>query len=231
MKRLIVAGLFLIASVLHAELRTFTDQFGRTITAEIVSVELDQVRIRREDGQIFTLSISKLTEEDQKFIKQWAAKTPSASAAKAEEKSTPDSTKLLVTLSKGKFGSRTITKYESYVHKHEDWGYNIQLTNQELRLIENLRVEYNLFTRTYADTPSATVLKGKKSIKEIPSRETDSFRTSTAEVCKHRGSYGYSNYSGEMKGIWVRIYVEGQLLIEQSSPETLMTTEKWSKVD
>jgi len=228
MKRLIAAGLFLIASVLHAEPRTFTDQFGRSITAEIVSVEVDQVRIRREDGQIFTLSISKLSEEDQKFIKQWAAKTPSASTAKAEEKSTPDSKKLLVTLSKGKFGSRTISQYESYVHKHEDWGYNIQLTNQDLRPIENLRVEYNLFSRTYADTSSPTLLKGKKTIKAVPSRETESFRTGTAEVCKHRG---YGNYSGEMKGIWVRIYADGQLLIEQSSPETIMTTEKWSKVD
>ena len=231
MKRLIAAGLTLIASVLHAEPRTFTDQFGRTITAEIVSVEADQVRIRREDGQVFTLSASKLTENDQKFIKQWVAATPSAPAEpKTEIKSTPDPKKLLVGLSKGKFSSRTLTKYDTYVHKHEDWGYSIQLTNQNLRALENLRVEYNLFARTYADTSSPTLINGAKTIKAIPSRGSEVFRTGTAEVCKSRDtSYGY-NAGGEMRGIWIRIYVDGELLIEQSSPDSLMTSEKWTKV-
>lgn len=230
MKRLIAAGLFLIASVLHAELRVFTDQFGRTLTAEIVSVEGDQVRLRREDNQVFTLAISKLTEDDQKFIKLWAAALPATPASKAEEKSAPDPKKLIVALSKGKFSSRTLTKYDTYVHKHEDWGYSIQLTNQNLRSFENLRIEYNLFARTFADTTSPTLISGSKTIKVIPSRDSEVFRTGTAEVCKSRDtSWGY-NSSGEMRGIWVRIYCDGQLIIEQSSPESIMTSEKWSKI-
>jgi hypothetical protein len=33
-----------------------------------------------------------------------------------------------------------------------------------------------------------------------------------------------------MRGIWIRLYSDGKLLIEQSSPESLMTSEKWTRV-
>ncbi|MDF3058603.1 MAG: hypothetical protein K0R17_2818 [Rariglobus sp.] len=224
MKRLF-AFAFLFAAVLQAEPRTFTDQFGRSITAELLSVEGDNVRIRREDGQLFTLSISKLTEADQKFIKDWAAKP-----APAEEKSTPDPKKLIVGLSRGKFSSRTLTKYDTYTHKHEDWGFSIQLTNQHLRPVENLRVEYNLFARTYSDISSPTMITGSKVINAIASRGSETFRTRSTEVCKTKDTYFGYNSGGEMRGIWIRIYADDQLLIEQSSPESLMTSDKWTKV-
>ncbi|HEY8932555.1 MAG TPA: hypothetical protein VIM44_04495 [Rariglobus sp.] len=230
------AALILCAGLLHAEPRTFTDQFGRTITAELISVDGDQVRIRRDDGQIFTLAASKLTEDDQKFIQNWAAtqsKTAAsapASADKSDEKFIPDPKKIVVTLSRGKFDSRTIAKYENYSHKHEQWGYSIQLTNQHLRAVPKLRIEYNLFARTYADTSSPTLITGSKTIDTIPSRGSEVFRTGTAEVCKHRDTYYGNNYSGEMRGIWIRIYVDGQLLIEQASPDSLMQSEKWTNV-
>ncbi len=225
----LLAGVFLFSATLHAEFRTFTDQFGRTVTAEIVSVEGDQVRIRREDGQIFALSSSKLTEADQQFITNWAAANPATSATKpaAEEKFTPEAQKIVVNLSRGKFGSRTLDKWDGYVHKHEDWGYSIQLTNQHLRSVDNLRIEYNLFARTFSDTSSPTLITGSKTIKTIASRDSEVFRTGTAEVCKRRG-IDYGNEGGEVRGIWYRIYIDGKLLIEQSSPESLMKDEKWT---
>ncbi len=232
LKGLIVAGALLFASVLHAEFHTFTDQFGRTVTAEIVSVEGDQVRILREDGQRFALTTSKLTEGDQKFIQKWVAANPSASpkpsGAAAEEKFTPDPTKLVLNLSRAKFDSHTLYKYEGYSHKHENWGYSIQLTNQHSRPLENVRVEYNLFARTYSDSPTPTLITGAKTIKSLASRDSESFRTGSAEVCKLKGFYSGSE-GGEMRGIWIRIYIGKQLLIEQSSPESLMKDEKWSK--
>lgn len=33
-----------------------------------------------------------------------------------------------------------------------------------------------------------------------------------------------------MRGIWYRVYADSQLIIEASSPDSLMTTEKWTKI-
>ena len=230
MKRFLAAFL-LCTGQLSAEPRTFTDQFGRSITAELISVEGDSVRIRRDDGQVFTLAASKLTEADQKFIKDWNATQPGSTAAdKPEGKLTPDPKKIIVNLSRGKFSSVTLTKYDYYTHKHEQWGYSIQLTNQHLRAVESLRVEYNLFARTFSDVSTPTMITGAKNIKAIPSRGSEVFRTGTAEVCKTRDTYYGNNSGGEMRGIWIRIYADGQLLIEQSSPDSLMQSEKWTKI-
>ncbi len=229
MKRLLALLVFGV-SLLHAEPRTFTDQFGREIIAELISVEGDQIRIRRADGQIFTLSASKLTEADQKYIKTWAAARPESKPEVTVEKSAPDPKKLIVNLSRGKFSSITLYKYDTYTHKHEQWGYSIQITNQHLRPVENLRVEYNLFARTFADTTSPTLITGAKTLKIIPSRESEVFRTGSAEVCKTKDTYFGNNTSGEMRGIWYRIYADGQLLIEQSSPDSIMRDEKWTKI-
>jgi hypothetical protein len=231
MKRL-VATLILFAGILHAEPRAFTDQFGRSITAELMSVDGDQIRIRRDDGQIFTLSASKLTEDDQQYIKTWAASSPSASPSEktATVKATPDPKKLVVGLSRAKFNTRVITKFDTYVHKHEDWGYSIQLTNQNLGPLQNVRVEYNLFARTFSDSSSPNLINGSKNFDALASRASQTFRTTTAEVCKTKDTYFGMNSGGEMRGIWYRIYVDGELLIEQSSPESLMQNEKWTKI-
>jgi hypothetical protein len=229
MKRLF-AVLFFGLTLLHADPRTFTDQFGREITAQLISVDGDQIRIRRDDGQIFTLSASKLTDADQKYIKQWAASQPAAQPSPGVEKSTPDPKKILVNLSRGKFETRTIMKFDSYTHKHEQWGYSIQITNQHLQPVSNLRIEYNLFARTFADTSSPSLISGTKTIETLASRRSEVFRTTSAEVCKTRDTYFGYNSQGEMKGIWLRIYADNQLIIEQSSPESLMKDEKWSKV-
>lgn len=217
-------------SLLHADPRTFTDQFGRAITAELISVDGDQISIRRDDGQLFTLAASKLTEEDQNYIKAWVAKQPSRVSAANVGKSSPDPKKILVNLSRGKFETRTITKYDSYIHKHEQWGYSIQITNQHLQPLGNLRIEYNLFARTFADTSTPSVITGSKILEVVGSRRSEVFRTRSAEVCKTKDTYFGYNSQGEMRGIWLRIYVDDQVIIEQSSPESLMKDEKWTKI-
>ena len=53
-------------------LHTFTSKSGKKIKASIVSVANDQVRIKREDGQMFTTSISIYIDEDIAYIRGWA---------------------------------------------------------------------------------------------------------------------------------------------------------------
>jgi len=219
--------LLLTTALLAAAPRTFTDQMGRTISAEIVSVQNDQATIRRTDGQTFTLAISTLSDDDQKYIRDWSAAQPAPKPA-AEEKPVVDPKKITVGLSRGKFDSHTLYKYEGYIHKHEDWGYTVQITNTHLRSLEKIRLEYNLFARTYSDVSSPTLVSGSKTIDTLKTGGSEIFRTRTAEVCKRKDIY-YGNEGGELRGIWIRLYVDNQLVSEQSSPDSLMTKEIWSK--
>lgn len=63
--------------------RTFTDNAGRKVEAELVAVENDTIRIRRADGQVFTLPLATLSAADQTFVQQWKAKAPMAAPAPA----------------------------------------------------------------------------------------------------------------------------------------------------
>lgn len=223
-------ALFLFSSALLVSApRTFTDMQGRTITAELISVQNDQVTIRRTDGQTFTLGIATFGEADQKLIHDWAAEQTAKKPA-VDDKPVIDPKKLTIGVSRGKFDSHTLAQYEGYVHKHEDWGYTVQVTNTHLRSIEKIRVEYNLFARTFSDVSSPTMISGTKAVSTLKTGAFETFRTFTAEVCKRKDSY-FGNESGELRGIWVRLYVGDQLVTETSSPESLMTKERWTKPD
>jgi len=60
------AGLYFSANPLSA--RTFTNQSGKKIEAEIVSVKDDNVTIKMANGKIFTLGIASLSKADQDYI-------------------------------------------------------------------------------------------------------------------------------------------------------------------
>jgi len=84
MKRAFTLLLCLGLMLPSASARTFTDNSGRKVEAEIVAVENDNIRIRRADGQIFTLPLATLSAADQTFVQQWQAKTPMAAPTGAK---------------------------------------------------------------------------------------------------------------------------------------------------
>ena len=57
----------------HGQARTFRDDQGRQIEADLISCKDGQVTIRKA-GKDFTLPISKFSGEDQTYIAEWAAK-------------------------------------------------------------------------------------------------------------------------------------------------------------
>ena len=83
MKKARVLLLCFTVTLTPAFARTFTDNAGRKVEAELVAVESDKIRIRRADGQIFTLPLATLSAEDQAFAAQWKAKAPIAPAKPA----------------------------------------------------------------------------------------------------------------------------------------------------
>ncbi len=55
----------------QAEVREWTNENGVSISAELVSVEADTVRIRRQsDGRVFSIPIATLSQADQAFVEQ-----------------------------------------------------------------------------------------------------------------------------------------------------------------
>lgn len=235
-----LAALTLPPQAAVAESMALTDILGRTIRAEPVALEGDALKIRREDGREFTIELKSLVDDDQAKIRRWSAAQSQAAleppgveatTAKTEKpekpKYVPDMSKLLLALSRFKGETTTIAKFEGYSHKHEMWGYSFQVTNRNLQPLDKVRIEYNLFARTFADSGTPSVIAGSLDLPAIGSNRSESSRTRTAEVCKHKG-FDIANSGGELRGIWVKLYVDNKVVQEQISPESLKT-ESWTK--
>ncbi|WP_193212910.1 SHD1 domain-containing protein [Luteolibacter marinus] len=54
-----------------AESHVFTDTSGRKVTAELLSVSEESIRIQRNDGKIFTIAIDTLIEDDRDYVEEW----------------------------------------------------------------------------------------------------------------------------------------------------------------
>lgn len=213
----------LVGAPLAAEPRTFTDQFGRTIKAEVLSVDVDIAKVKREDGQIFDLPIAKLSEEDQAWLKTW--KSPAATETKPKA-FTPSPGNVTISASRGKFDSDTTSQSAYYKEAYEEWGFSVQLTNTTLYPIENLRMEYKLYGRLYGGS-SEKEQRGVKAIETLGARKSTVFRTKTFRVYKFRSSDGSYTYNGGVTGIWARLYFGDVLLGEYVSPENLKTKQSW----
>ena len=81
---LILALSFLgLTGVTHARLWTSND--GKTLEADWISAAQDQVTLKRPDGHVFTLALSRLSAADQTWVKQQAAAPPAVAAVKPIE--------------------------------------------------------------------------------------------------------------------------------------------------
>lgn len=80
------------ATATAEELRVFTDKSGRTLKAEFVSFKDDQVTMKREDGQVFTLSADTFSAEDNLYFRQKVnAQTGSEVKASGRPEAPPNS--------------------------------------------------------------------------------------------------------------------------------------------
>lgn len=241
---LVVAPLAFVAAS-RAEVRTLTDKQGRTIKADVIAVENDVVKIKRDDGRSFDLPLNLLTDEDQAALRDWAKKQESIIPAGAIES----------VFGRGKFNSvklppesvmRSYTDGTQEVagtinRTNEDWGYNVTLTNRLSRPLKNIRVEYRLFMKpdtAPGNDKGPVALKktsGSHSIPEIAARSQALFKTTTVRTLKTelRGDVSWAKTGGQgrmsdsLHGIWARIYVGDQLVSETSTPDTLMSKETW----
>lgn len=229
MKRplLLLALLCACAASLLAETRTLTDQFGRSITAELIELNGNTIKIRREDGVVFNLPLENLSVEDQRAIRAWAA----SQAKQAEAEFEPDPKLLPCSLSRVKLKTTTLSQYGAeYKYVSELWGYSIQLTNKHLVPVDNLRVEYNLTGTNAYYVSSTDKINGTLKFDALRPNETSSLKTKGIEIRKEKSTY-WGNNGGDVNGIWIRVYYKDKLIHDIASPESLKTTESWRRVD
>ena len=218
-----------------AEMRTLIDQLGRSIKADVISVEAGIVKIKRADGILFDLPLKNLSDDTQAELKAWAAQnTATASAASKAAPETvvfiPTEKSITMAVNRGKFDVDIAYKSEYSQDSYEEWGYNIQLTNTTLYPIDKLRIEYNLFGRRYSGSEQS-VKVGSQTVEPVGSRKTISFRTSKSFRISKWKTQDTKAYGGQLTGVWVRLYHGNTLLQEYSSPESIRTKEKWATND
>ncbi len=68
-----------------SDARTWTDVQGRTIEARLINADATAgtIKIERADGAHFTLPVSRLSAQDQVFVREWTARQAPAPAAPA----------------------------------------------------------------------------------------------------------------------------------------------------
>lgn len=231
--------LVISAARVHAEIQTLTDNQGRSIQADVISVSGDQVKIKRADGQTFNLSLASLSDDDQKNLKAWAAKEATkslpADALQVElSRAKFDTVKkdVDVTLTTGGIvkNGRTLTE--------EKWGYSVTITNRTSQPLEQLRAEYILFATVddiqVKEKQGLKKKRYKSPVETIPELGKTTFRTETISAIKSKyngnivaAKSGDSASRETLHGVWMRIYRGDALICETSAPESLRTTEKW----
>jgi len=215
----------------NAEVQTLTDKQGRSLKADVLSVENGKVKIKREDGQTFDLPLESLADADQRQLKAWAAANP--------PKLGPDAIQLQfsrvkVSTEKEEQSGGAVTAYK------DQWGYNLTLANRTSRELGDVRAEYILFVKQDLGPGSKEKDPGFRRVKQmtksdpIPIHGNVSFRTETVTSYRYVLAPGWV-WSGStnkpirdtLHGMWLRIYVGNELIVEKITPEDLSKTEKW----
>lgn len=75
------SGLLLVSFSLAGEMRTWTNQEGRTIEAEILSLEGDIATLKMTNGRKYEVPLSSLSESDATFARQWKAEQDALASA------------------------------------------------------------------------------------------------------------------------------------------------------
>lgn len=243
--RLALVGLILTcASQLSAEVMTLTNTQGKSLTADIIAVESDHVKIKREDGQAFSIPLDSLRLADQKRVVQLAQKMAAEEAAKPLApdaikvelsrkifKTTSQKEDIKLTTGATVHGGATITQ--------ENWGYSLTLTNHTAKPIQGLHTEYRLFATVdeLSVADDKLVLKKKAYTTPIdPIKEMNKITVNTESISTTKTALSgniYSSKSGRnesgerLYGIWLKIFKGDQLVYELAMPESLRTKQKW----
>jgi hypothetical protein len=182
--------------------REFTDTQGRKLDAEIVSVTGDTVALLRAgEKRPIGAKIALFSEGDQKFIREWAAANIKYSFDVAYSKKKLD-------VAKQRSGPETFIT--------ERWAYKIDLKNRVATELNDLRVDYWIFTKADDGKGKGTArlqTSGTTKIASVKGSSATTFETEPVEINKTQldGGWVYADgtnprFADGMGGLVVRVF-------------------------
>jgi len=197
----LLSVLFILCLPAGAELRTFKNDKGVEIKAEIISATATQAELKREDGKPFTVAIKTLSEADQQWIAEWAK--------------THKHFKLQVAANVKKGNTREADG-DGFADKSKgnDCWYDIILKNTAPEALTGVRVEYIAFA------PSGASICGAKDVAAIPGGKISEFLTAklfvpqeaqTVRTPTANGSATVTRYvESSLAGLHAELFLEGK---------------------
>lgn len=185
---------------LRAEVRTFKNDKGVEIKAEIVSATATHAELKREDGQVFKVPVKSLSEADQKWITEWAK--------------THRHFKLQVaaTVKKGNTREQEGDGFSGKVKGNDCW-YDMALKNTAAEPLAGVRVEWIVFA------PSGASVCGASDVPAIPAGKAGQVLTgklfvpqqaSTVRSSSAGGSASITRYSeSSLAGLHAELFLNG----------------------
>ncbi|MGH8016756.1 MAG: hypothetical protein ACREIA_00430 [Opitutaceae bacterium] len=222
------AILSLLIPCARAEMRTFTDTKGRTITAEVVDMTVSTIRIRRDDGRTFEIAKDTLSKEDQEYLAAWELKRAFVFGG-------VEIRARRVRLDSDRRLSNSRKK------KEETWCFKVTVTNESRANLDGIVAEWRVFYINDSPREEKDELELKRKQGSVPlgtlepGDETE-FQTSALELetIQLRPGYFYTDtdrrtIKDAIEGVWIRIVQGREILAEYANPTSLTKTETWQE--
>ncbi|BCX46795.1 hypothetical protein HAHE_07030 [Haloferula helveola] len=242
------AAVLLLALSHSAGARTFTDQQGREIEAEVTSVSGSNVTLLLDSGKKYTFPISKLSSADQLYIKLWKADPkkfetdkPDASGD-SKPAAIPDNIDYSIEIEPEKERIRKGSKTDvgNGEITPEEWIFEIELENWSRAPLEGLEVSY----RIYLDTKASDKIGFEDAQKVYGHRMNVEKMTHGAKVTvKTRpvivkdleldGDFVFTDgsrnrLSDDIEGIWIKVWHGDKKVAEYKSNNSTVKKAKWA---
>jgi len=229
-KYLLTAGLFLFSVAIFAEddFREFTNHQGDKIQAYIIDVTGDQVKIKRQDGQIMLADIALFSNPDQNYIKKW------------QLDQTLNSERIWGITARRFRGNVAKTAQGPITIEDAQAGYKITVQNRSNLDLEGLDIQYKIFM--WKDAHTAKKRNDGQRLRHSGSREIPllkkkaryEFVTDLVTLRSTKLGSGWYYKGGsekkskdKIKGIWIQIHKDGKKVYEYANPSNLIKKEQW----
>lgn len=227
-----------------AELRTFTNQKGVKIKAEITAVAGDKVTLRLANGKEYTISVESLSLGDQIVVKAWEPKEGKVDAGKSGKSTlvVPDnvSYKFEFKADKKRLAKGSKGRVDSGELKTDKWGYEVSIENKSRVNLEGLEMSYRIYVDPEAsakigfDTPPkfygartkvASVADGASVVVTTGSVPLTELELDSDYVFKD-GSR--NDLEDKLEGIWIKIWHGDKKVAEFKSNKSTVKKAKWA---
>jgi|GEM_PF-2641901 len=228
---IILSALTLITTFGLAEIVSLKDKSGSEIRAELVLLTQDQLEIKREDGLSFTISLKLLSEKSSRLVQEWAQRNVPKDSIEISFREKPER--------KYDKDSRSRKNEINVIRPIFKISYSHNVPLKNLKLEYKIIYEEERIGRAEDEFTQIKVHYGKIPIPHLDSDEEE-YTFSGAEAIElwessMKGSYSpKSGSSGpaedDITGIWIRLFVDENMIYETTTPSRLLKRETWDAI-